>query len=204
MFMQIIKKSLKSDGTPARNLNANNLYIMCKNDPNLRAKEKEVLETVFDHIADYTAEKVMAHLLWGVKSQMKRAVGRLHSGSDDNRYFGHCYCDICKEKLANSKSETAYREDTLWEYLNNLSSAVKESKCSVWTRENNYMTTDTNVLAYNEQKRNTTGTDLDFIGLDPYSVTGGADHDYIYSFGHESCTYKLTHITTHKAKIFQW
>ena len=95
-----------------------------------------------------------------------------------------------KEKLANSKSETAYREDTLWEYLNNLSSAVKESKCSVWTRENNYMTTDTNVLAYNEQKRNTTGTDLDFIGLDPYSVTGGADHDYIYSFGHESCTYK--------------
>ena len=184
------QKSLKSDGTPARNLNANNLYIMCKNDPNLRAKEKEVLETVFDHIADYTAEKGYGSLVVGCQVANETAVGRLHSGSDDNRYFGHCYCDICKEKLANSKSETAYREDTLWEYLNNLSSAVKESKCSVWTRENNYMTTDTNVLAYNEQKRNTTGTDLDFIGLDPYSVTGGADHDYIYSFGHESCTYK--------------
>ena len=190
MFLQIIKKSLKSEGTPARNLNANNLYIMCKNDPNLRAKEKEVLETVFDHIADYTAEKGYGSLVVGCQVANETAVGRLHSGSDDNRYFGHCYCDICKEKLANSKSETAYREDTLWEYLNNLSSAVKESKCSVWTRENNYMTTDTNVLAYNEQKRNTTGTDLDFIGLDPYSVTGGADHDYIYSFGHESCTYK--------------
>lgn len=184
------QKSLKSDGTPARNLNANNLYIMCKNDPNLRAKEKEVLETVFDHIADYTAEKGYGSLVVGCQVANETAVGRLHSGSDDNRYFGHCYCDICKEKLANSKSEAAYREDTLWEYLNNLSSAVKESKCSVWTRENNYMTTDTNVLAYNEQKRNTTGTDLDFIGVDPYSVTGGADHDYIYSFGHESCTYK--------------
>ena len=184
------QKSLKADGTPARNLNATNIYIMCKNDPELRAKEKEVLETVFDHIADYTAENGYGSLVVGCQVANETAVGRLHSGSDDNKYFGHCYCDICQEKLANSKSESTFREDTLWEYLNNLSSAVKESKCSVWTRENNYMTTDTNVLAYNEQKRNTTGTDLDFIGLDPYSVTSGADHDYIYSFGHESCTYK--------------
>ena len=184
------QKCLKSDGTPARNLGADNNFIMCKNDLNLRAKEKEVLETVFDHMADYTAEKGYVSLVVGCQVANETAVGRLHSGTDENKYFGHCYCDVCMEKLANSKNEAAYREDTLWEYLNNLSSAVKESKCSVWTRENNYATTDTNVLAYNEQKRNTTGTDLDFIGLDPYSVTNGADHDYIYSFGHESCTYK--------------
>ncbi|MGN0163764.1 MAG: DUF4978 domain-containing protein [Candidatus Ornithomonoglobus sp.] len=184
------QKSLKSDGTPARNLGADNNFIMCKNDLNLRAKEKEVLETVFDHIADYTAKKGYGSLVVGCQVANETAVGRLHSGTDEDKYFGHCYCDVCMEKLANSNSEAAFREDTLWEYLNNLSSAVKESKCSVWTRENNYMTTDTNVLAYNEQKRSTTGTDLDFIGLDPYSVTSGADHDYIYSFGHETCTYK--------------
>lgn len=184
------QKSLKSDGTPAKNLGADNNFIMCKNDLELRAKEKEVLETVFDHIADYTAEKGYGSLVVGCQVANETAVGRLHSGTDEDKYFGHCYCDVCMKKLENSKSESAFREDTLWGYLNNLSSAVKESKCSVWTRENNYMTTDTNVLAYNEQKRNTTGTDLDFIGLDPYSVTGGADHDYIYSFGHETCTYK--------------
>ncbi len=184
------QKCLKADGTPARNLNATNLYIMCKNDPELRAKEKEVLETVFDHIADYTTQKGYGSLVVGCQVANETAVGRLHSGTDDNKYFGYCYCDVCTERLANSKSEAAYRQDTLWEYLNNLSSAVKESKYSVWTRENNYMTTDTNVLAYNEEKRSTTGTDLDFIGLDPYSVINGADHDYIYSFGHESCTYK--------------
>ena len=184
------QKSLRADGTPARNLGADNNFIMCKNDIILRAKEKEVLETVFDHIADYTAEHDYGSLVIGCQVANETAVGRLHAGTDEDKYFGHCYCDVCMEKLANSRSEAAFREETLWGYLNNLGSAVKESRYSVWTRENNYMTTDTNVLAYNEQKRSTTGTDLDFIGLDPYSVTGGADHDYIYSFGHESCTYK--------------
>lgn len=184
------QKSLKSDGTPARKLNAENNYIMCKNDLDLRAKEKEVLETVFDHIAEYTEEKGYGSLVIGCQVANETAVGRFHAGTDDNKYFGHCYCDACMERLASSSSESAFREDTLWEYLNNLASAVKESNYSVWTRQNNYMTTDTNVLAYNEQKRSAGGTDLDFIGIDPYSVTGGAGHDYIYSFGHETCTYK--------------
>ncbi len=184
------QKSLKADGTPARRLGADNIYIMCKNDLKLRAKEKEVLETVFDHIAEYDAEKGYGHVVVGCQVANETAVGRLHSGTDDNKYFGHCYCDTCMEKLAEASSESAFREETLWGYLNNLGSAVKESNYSVWTRHNNYMTTDTNVLAYNEQKRNTTGTNLDFIGVDPYSITGGADHDYIYSFGHETCTYR--------------
>lgn len=184
------QKSLKSDGTPARNLGADNNFIMCKNDLDLRAKEKEVLETVFDHIADYTAERGYGALVVGCQVANETAVGRLHSGTDENKYFGHCYCDVCMQRLDEAKNESEFREETLWGYLNNLGSAVKESRYSVWTRENNYTTTDTNILAYNEQKRNTTGTDLDFVGLDPYSVTGGADHDYIYSFGHESCTYK--------------
>lgn len=184
------QKSLKADGTPARNLNATNTYIMCKNDPYLRAKEKEVLETVFDHIAEYDAAHGSSKLVVGCQVANETAVGRLHSGTTEDRYFGHCYCDTCLAKLAASESEVSFREDTLWGYLNNLASAVKDSDYSVWTRENNYMTTDTNVLAYNEKQRSTVGTDLDFIGLDPYSAVSGADNNYLYSFGHESCTYK--------------
>lgn len=185
------QKSLKADGTPARNLGADNNFIMCKNDLNLRAKEKEALELMFDHIAEYDATHGNTHLVVGCQVANETAVGRLHSGTEENKYFDYCHCDVCLEKLAGANNNVnTFRQDTLWEYLNNLSSAVKDSKCSVWTRENNYMTTDTNVLAYNENKRSTTGTDLDFIGLDPYSVDSGADHDYIYSFGHESCTYK--------------
>ncbi len=184
------QKSLKSDGTPARRLGSDNIFLMCKNDPQLRAKEKEVLETVFDHIAEYDSKKGYDHVVIGCQVANETAVGRLHSGTDENKYFGHCYCDVCMEKLAQSSSETAFREETLWGYLNNLASAVKESNYSVWTRHNNYMTTDTNVLAYNENKRSTTGTDLDFIGVDPYSITGGAGNEYLYSFGHEASTYR--------------
>lgn len=192
------QKCLKSDGTPARNMGALNSFIMCKNDLTLRAKEKEVLESVFDHIAEYNQEHGNKNTVVGCQVSNEPAVGRLHVGTDENRYFDRCYCENCQKKydacLASEATEAralyAYKQSTMWEYLNNLSSAVKESNYSVWTRVNNYMGTDANVILYNEDMRAKQGTDLDMIGIDPYSTNSGADNDYLYSFGHEAATYK--------------
>lgn len=192
------QKALKADGTPARNMGPLNSFIMCKNDLELRAKEKEVLETVFDHISQYNKEHGNKNTVVGCQVANEPAVGRLHVGTDENKYFERCRCEVCEKEYSKCVESTTtearalyeYQQRTMWGYLNNLSSAVKESEYSVWTRVNNYMGTDANVLAYNEEKRESVGTDLDMVGIDPYSTASGSDNDYLYSFGHETSSYK--------------
>ena len=176
------QKSLKTDGTPFFEKKTDPVYgtywfLMCKNDPELRAKEKEAMKAMFDHIAEYNRENGNLNTVVGCQVANEPAVGRLHQ----TKYGEHCYCDTCMKKKG-TMSDQEFRDLTMWEYTNNLAAGVKESDYSVWTRVNNYTGTDAVGVTYNEKMRKQGGTNVDFIGPDPY----GADTQLCYDFGHKN------------------
>lgn len=179
---QKYQESVDKNGDPFFLKNSDPVYgtywfLMCKNDPNLREKEKEAVKAMFNHIAEYNQENGNKNTVVGCQVANEPAVGRLHQTWKGE----HCYCDVCKEKKG-SMSDQDFRDLTMWEYTDNLAAGVKESDYSVWTRVNNYTGTDAYGVTYNEKMRRENGTNVDFIGPDPY----GAGTDICYRFGHET------------------
>ncbi len=186
------QKTLASDGTPIRQRGTSYSFLMCKEDKNLRAKEQEVVETIFNHIADYNAQHGDKKTVVGCQITNEPSVARMHEG--DYKYNDRCYCDTCQAKydsfIENGKTKQDYLNDVMWNYQNSIAEAVKISDYSVWTRTNNYGGTDANIVEYNEQMRNTEeGTCIDFIGYDPYEDNTST----LYNFGHG--TTKMTKVS---------
>ncbi len=171
------QKTLREDGTPIRQRGTDYGFLMCKNDKDLRVKEQEVLEAMFNHIAEYDKN----HTVVGCQLTNEPATARMHEG--DDKWNTRCHCTVCEEKYNSfksaGKSDQDYYNDTMFYYENSLGEAVKYSDYSVWTRVNNYGGTDANLVAYNENMRETTGTYIDFIGFDPYQDRT----DKMYNFG---------------------
>ena len=70
---------------------------------------------------------------------------------------------------------------TLWNYTNNLDAAVKNSQYPVWTRVNNAVDDGgSGIIGLNEDKRQSSSTNLDAVGLDPYTY----DYQKLYNYGH--------------------
>ncbi|ETS80266.1 hypothetical protein PFICI_07795 [Pestalotiopsis fici W106-1] len=78
----------------------------------------------------------------------------------------------------------------MWEFRVNLANGVKESKYPVWTRANNYKSSDAKGVEYNELMRANGGTSLDYIGLDPYL----SDLDGLYAYGHKTISTSGTQV----------
>lgn len=62
----------------------------------------------------------------------------------------------------------SFPSSTIVEYMSELGRAVKESPYSVWTRMNCTYVDLHSVLYANEQMRSTSGTYIDFVGIDTY------------------------------------
>lgn len=179
------QKSLKEDGSPFirkekvpfSGMPSVYWHLMCKNDSGLREKEKKAVRMTFDHIADKSKRLQDKFTVIGCQVANEPAVAHLH----EEVMGAHCYCPECIRKKG-ELSEQEFRDQTMWEYCNNIAAGVKESGYSVWTRVNNLKGTDAEGVAYNEKMRKKGGTNLDFIGFDPYSP----DLDESYRFGNES------------------
>jgi hypothetical protein len=177
------QKALKRDGSPffekrpADDIVGCYWYLLCKNDPLLREYERKALNALFNHIAEYSAGRGGKKTVIGCQVSNEPAIGRHHCSSAyaDDR----CYCKNCNEKFGSGDLQE-FKDRTMWEFNNNLAEAVKQSAYPVWTRCNNYKGTDTTGVTYNEKMRRESGTNLDFIGLDPYSDDPAA----IFAFGH--------------------
>jgi hypothetical protein len=174
------QKSLDSSGAPFFKKNADPVYgvyyyLMCKNDLQLRKKEREVVQTLFNHIAEYNEQHGDKKTVIGCQVANEPAVGRLHGAYMDE----HCKCNVCIAKRGNMTAQE-FRDQTMWEYCNNIATAVKESNYSVWTRVNNFDSTDASGVAYNEKVREASGTNIDFIGHDTYNFSIGS----VYDLGH--------------------
>lgn len=189
------QKQVYSDGTPwLKKATAGNditglyQFIMCKNDMELRKKEYEALNTVFNHIGEYNATHGYKNTVVGCQVCNEPNVSRLHNGSvyENGVKLENCQCNTCVTLKQNGGfSHQGFRDWTMFEYCNNLAKAVKKSSYPVWTRVNNVNGTDAWGVDYNEAKRASGGTDtdsgtyLDFIGLDPY----GWNRNQLYNFG---------------------
>lgn len=177
------QKTLAPDLTPIRQRGDSYSFLMCKEDEGLRAKEQEVVETIFNHIAEYDKKHGGKKTVVGCQITNEPAVARMHGG--DYKYNERCYCDKCQAKydkfIADGKTKQDYLNDVMWNYQNSIAEAIKQSDYSVWTRTNNYGGTDANIVEYNEKMRQTeNGTSIDFIGYDPYTD----DTSFLYNYGH--------------------
>ena len=186
------QESLKANGTPffAKNTDPRYSpyrYLLDKADENLQAQESLVIRKVFDHLAvtdpDYTVV--------GIQTTNEPQIVQLN-GTDQGVSHSYSQASVARwdREVAEAQAAGTYdatnfgsqfRARLMWEYNNELGKAVKQSNHPVWTRLNHHAFPDAKgTLQYNEQQRAQGGTNLDFIGLDPYrNVTGE-----VYRLGH--------------------
>ncbi len=179
------QKSIKIDGTlffekkdkPFDGIPGVYRFLMCKNDEGLRDVERNVVRALFDHIAEYSTSLSDPATVIGCQVANEPAVGAFHM----ERIAPHCFCETCLRRRGDL-SEQTFRDQTMWEYCNNLARGVKRSAYPVWTRVNNYRGVDAEGVCYNEEMKRKEKSELDFIGFDPYSQ----DIKEIFAFGHDS------------------
>ncbi|CAK7201787.1 hypothetical protein SEUCBS139899_004502 [Sporothrix eucalyptigena] len=156
-------------------------YYMDKNDLTLRALEKSALKTLFNYIGARDTANGSPKTVIGVEVANEPAFARFYGSAytpwENPETWGRL-------SLFASVSDFAAR--TMWEFCVNLANGVKESDYPVWTRTNDYTSTDAPNIVYNELMRADTavGTSLDFVGLDPYQDS----RTFVYNFGHENFT----------------
>lgn len=172
------QKTVKRDGEPVMQKQSASTWLrngvyhyhLDKCDLDLRAKEKQVIKDVFDHIAELDAAAGHPRTVIGCQVNNETNVPTRLEYRD--RSYSH---------WANQEWEA--RGFTDWqefyftiraEWFNELAAGVKESNYPVWTRANNaeFLQYGQPVTAHgvreNEHLRQTTGTNLDFIGPDFY------------------------------------
>jgi len=159
-----------------------NTYYMDKLDPYLRAKEKSVIKALFNHVAEYNAANGDKKTVIGCQVNNETNIwtrrfgfsGRYHSPYSDQRWEAGSYTSVYQ-----------FMMDIRAEWLNYLAAGVKESSYSVWTRQNNAefiangSALGADTVPENEHLRETSGTYLDFIGMDFYRYS---ELDKIYQY----------------------
>ncbi|PYI20216.1 hypothetical protein BO99DRAFT_457120 [Aspergillus violaceofuscus CBS 115571] len=184
VYRHVLVQKVQSDGTVVPVMLKNQgygqgvyWYLTDKNDLALRALEKTALKTLLNHVAVYNAANGDLKTLVGVDVANENSVTHIH-GVGDTVYHN----PLTWGAYANFSSQAAFVARTEWEYSVNLANGVKESDYPVWTRLNTFTTAEEKSIDYNEAQRLTTGTSLDFVGLDPYSTSTSA----LYAYGHET------------------
>jgi hypothetical protein len=174
---QSAERILQRDGTVAR---SNGMDKLDKADPGLQGSERNFLTKLFNHVRAYTDAKRYPNIVVGVQLlnestaavffQGVRLTDRSYSASANAKWSAGGY-----------SSAAAFNTDVLWEYLEGLAQAVKASDYPVWTRTNfacGWERLCESVIAKNEAARIASGTNLDFIGNDPYVQSPGAIYSY--------------------------
>lgn len=168
-FYDSFQKVLKRDGAISLHKNLYK-YDLC--DPRLLAREQALLTQVMDHIARYTSARRYPTTVIGMQVLNEPTVVTYEGGTSatDRSYSD---CANRKWKTGGYTNATAFNTDVLWEYLEGLAKAIKQSSYPVWTRVNFCdiweKSIDEGVIAKNESERASGGTALDFIGNDPYT-----------------------------------
>lgn len=122
-------------------------YSLDWRDTKLRDREKYVLGQVMEHIAVWDANNESPHTVIGVQL--------------GNEARGH-----------GNNSATA---SEIIDYYHHVGAGVKESKYVVWTRLNCVSYETPGRINANEAKRNsTTGTNIDFVGIDIYGTSASS------------------------------
>ncbi|MEM9227168.1 MAG: DUF4978 domain-containing protein [Verrucomicrobiota bacterium] len=147
-----------------------------KCDDRLRAREAHVLKTIMNHIRAYIDEKGYPDIVIGVQLQNEPTIDRLFSINAGNR----SYSESANEKWNSRDWPDAYsfNNTVMFEYLNELGRAVKESDYPVWTMVN-YMSGRNGffrvdgvcpeyVFSQNEVARAKGESYIDFLGMDIY------------------------------------
>lgn len=117
-------------------------YTLDLADEKLKAREIYVLQKVMEHIAEWDAANGSKHMVIGVQI--------------NNEVSGH--------------SNVSFPSSLIVSYMSDLASAVKESSYVVWTRLNCVPSLTNSVIIENENLRTTSGTNIDFVGIDLYRV----------------------------------
>ena len=143
--------------------------VLDKNDPNLQRDEGSAISKTFNHLADNNAANGYTNTIIG--SQLPNEPSTYSSEAPAS-----------KTAKANYKGKYDFNAWTLWNYTNNLDSHVKKSNYSVWTRVNNAVNDGGDkIVAINEDARKNGGTNIDAVGLDPYTYK----YQGIYDYGHK-------------------
>lgn len=90
----------------------------------------------------------------------------------------------CKHTLIGVQLNNEVRSfpsTTIVEYMSELGRAVKESPYSVWTRMNCTYTDLYSILYCNEELRSTSGTYIDFVGIDTYRNHAATEDEFVES-----------------------
>ncbi|MDD3322064.1 MAG: DUF4978 domain-containing protein [Paludibacter sp.] len=121
-------------------------YTLDWRDTKLRDRETYVLSKIMDQVALWDANNGNPQTVIGIQ------LGNEAQGSGDNT--------------------ASYSE--IIDYYHNVGSAVKNSKYVIWTRLNcvSWMTPGT--ISANEAKRNSGGTNIDFVGIDIYGTNASS------------------------------
>lgn len=183
VFRHPLVEKIQSDGTVVPVMLKNQgggygvyWYLADKNDLTLRAFEKKAIKALMNHVYTYNKANGNKKTLIGFDVANENSVTHI-KGVGSTVWQNPATWGA----FANFSSVSAWIARTEWEYTVNLANGVKESKYPVWTRCNTFTTAEDKNIVYNEQMRASTGTSLDFVGLDPYSTSTSV----LYSYGHQ-------------------
>ncbi|KRM46489.1 hypothetical protein FAM21834_00304 [Lentilactobacillus parabuchneri] len=161
----------KSSITKAAPTSTTGQYVfgLDKNDANLQKQEAQSVSNVFNHVAENNAANGSTDTVIGAQMPNEPTIKMSYTEPSLS----------LKSKMNLSSSD--FNTWTLWNYTNNLDAAVKTSAYPVWTRVNNAASDGGDaIIALNENKRSSSSTNLDAVGLDPYQY----DYQHLYNYGH--------------------
>lgn len=181
--------TVRSDGLPLVHKSIGDptgLYTFLADpaDRDLLEKEGSVVKAISDH----TATLPDAGTLVGYQLENEPHIGQLSPSSDTGGISGVPYSRSAVSLALRDKwiadgtiaGESGYPTYLLWNYINYLGSQVKASAEPVWTRVNHQQSTNASIVKLNEQKRASSGTSIDFVGMDSYQYDAGG----LYNTGH--------------------
>lgn len=150
-------------------------------DEALLAAETGAVKATFDHIGEWQRAAGGDAVVVGAQILNEATCVKLFDSTGmnfPNLDRSYSKSAQCRWRTGGYTGAAAFNTDVFWEYLHGLSGAVKSSAHSVWCRVNlnkNYEGVDfaRRLIEKNEAARAAGGTNIDFIGDDPYVDDAG-------------------------------